>query len=131
MALPIGRTRTLIDRLRTVLPANLPTLRYQSQPRPRHAIGRSTFEAINAASSQEVISFGAMMATRPATERAEWEAPLSRGEVNRCGLGVIDERAKAFSPTELIGRDAELHMLGAARVSEFLITRSRGSCGIR
>lgn len=46
------------------------------------------------------MSFGAMMTTRPATERVEWEAPLRRGEVDRCGLGVIDERAKQFSPAE-------------------------------
>jgi hypothetical protein len=40
------------------------------------------------------------MVMRPATERPEWEIPLSRGEVDRCGLGVIDERAKRFSPAE-------------------------------
>ena len=72
-------------------------------PEPAKAETRSRqeyFEAINSASSQDVISFGAMMATRPATERVEWEAPLRRGEVDRCGLGVIDERAKEFSPPE-------------------------------
>jgi hypothetical protein len=58
------------------------------------------FEAINSASSREIISFGAIMATRPAVERVEWEAPLRRGEADRHGLGVIDERAKEFSPAE-------------------------------
>ncbi len=48
----------------------------------------------------EVDSFGSLMAARPATERPEWEAPLDRGEVDRCGLGVIDERAKRFSSAE-------------------------------
>jgi Contact-dependent growth inhibition CdiA C-terminal domain len=41
-----------------------------------------------------------LTAERPATERPEWEIPLSRDEVDRCGLGVIDERAKQFSPAE-------------------------------
>ncbi len=40
------------------------------------------------------------MVMRPATERPEWETALSRDEVDRCGLGVIDERAKRFSPAE-------------------------------
>ena len=72
-------------------------------PEPAEAETRSRqeyFEALSSADSQEVISFGAMMATRPAAERTEWEAPLCRGEVDRCGLGVIDERAKKFSPAE-------------------------------
>jgi hypothetical protein len=37
---------------------------------------------------------------RSAVERLEWQAPLARGEVDRVGLGVIDERAKSFSPSE-------------------------------
>jgi hypothetical protein len=40
------------------------------------------------------------MAERPASERHEWQIPLSQGEVDRCGLGVIDERAKRFSAAE-------------------------------
>jgi Contact-dependent growth inhibition CdiA C-terminal domain len=83
------------------------------------------FEAINSASSHEVISFGAMMATRPAIERVEWQAPLRQGEVDRCGLGVIDERAKEFSPTER--RIAEyLAAKGPAVVS---ISEGFGICG--
>lgn len=36
----------------------------------------------------------------PAVERPEWQGPLSGGEVDRCGHGVSDERAKKFSPAE-------------------------------
>jgi len=97
-------------------------------PQPDGAETRSRqeyFEAINSASSHDVISFGAMMATQPATERAEWEAPLRRGEVDRCGLGVIDERAKEFSRAER--RIAEyLAVKGPAVVS---VSEGFGVCG--
>ncbi len=97
-------------------------------PEPAKAVTRSRqdyFEAINSASSQDVISFAAMMATRPAAERVEWEAPLRRGEVDRCGLGVIDERAKEFSPSER--RIAEyLAVKGPAVVS---VSEGFGVCG--
>jgi Contact-dependent growth inhibition CdiA C-terminal domain len=83
------------------------------------------FEAVNSASSPEVVSFAAMMATRPAAERVEWEAPLHRGEVDRCGQGVIDERAKEFSPAER--RIAEyLAVKGPAVVS---VSEGFGVCG--
>jgi hypothetical protein len=36
----------------------------------------------------------------PACRRAEWHGPLARGEVDRAGDGVIDERQRAFPPTE-------------------------------
>jgi hypothetical protein len=36
----------------------------------------------------------------PATERPEWQAALARGEVDRVGLGIVDERARAFLPKE-------------------------------
>ena len=58
------------------------------------------YDAIVSPDAYEVDSFGSLMAARPATERPEWKAPLSEGEVDRCGLGVIDERAKKFSATE-------------------------------
>ncbi|MBV9206311.1 MAG: hypothetical protein JO037_13150 [Actinobacteria bacterium] len=65
------------------------------------------------------------MAIRPAAERVEWEAPLRRGEVDRCGLGVIDERAKKFSPAE--HRIAEyLAVKGPAVVS---VSEGFGACG--
>jgi hypothetical protein len=37
---------------------------------------------------------------RPATERSEWQIPLKENAVDRVGLGVVDERAKRFSPAE-------------------------------
>lgn len=37
---------------------------------------------------------------RPATERPEWQGPLSDGEVDSVGKGVVDERARQFSPGE-------------------------------
>ncbi len=83
------------------------------------------FDAINSPSSQDLTSFGAMMATRPAAERVEWEVPLRRGEVDRYGLGVIDERAKEFSPSER--RIAEyLAVKGPAVVS---VSEGFGACG--
>jgi contact-dependent growth inhibition (CDI) system CdiA-like toxin len=35
-----------------------------------------------------------------AARRPEWQEPLARGEVDRIGLGVIDERARRFLPGE-------------------------------
>jgi hypothetical protein len=37
---------------------------------------------------------------KPAIERSEWRIPLIEGAVERVGLGVVDERAKKFSPAE-------------------------------
>ena len=39
-------------------------------------------------------------AARPAIERSEWRTALDEGTVDRVGLGVVDERAKKFSPAE-------------------------------
>jgi hypothetical protein len=39
-------------------------------------------------------------AAQPATERSEWRTVLHEGTVDRVGLGVVDERAKKFSPPE-------------------------------
>jgi hypothetical protein len=36
----------------------------------------------------------------PASERPEWREPLARGEVERVGLGIVDERASKFQPRE-------------------------------
>jgi Contact-dependent growth inhibition CdiA C-terminal domain len=36
----------------------------------------------------------------PATERPEWQAALAHGEVDRVGLGIVDERAREFLPKE-------------------------------
>jgi Contact-dependent growth inhibition CdiA C-terminal domain len=53
---------------------------------------------------------------KPAIERSEWQNLLIDGAVDRVGLGVVDERAKKFSPAER--RIAEhLAANGAAVVS--------------
>ncbi len=66
------------------------------ETRPR----QEYYDALVSGHGYEVVSFASLMVMRPATERPEWETALSRGEVDRCGLGVIDERAKRFSPAE-------------------------------
>jgi hypothetical protein len=58
------------------------------------------YDAIVSGHGYEVDSFASLMVMRPAIERTEWETPLSRGEVDRWGPGVIDERAKRFSAAE-------------------------------
>jgi len=37
---------------------------------------------------------------QPAVRRPEWQEPLARGEVDRVGPGVVDERARRFLPGE-------------------------------
>jgi hypothetical protein len=51
---------------------------------------------------------------RPDTERLGWQAPLDEGSVDRAGLGVIDERAKKFSPA-------------VRRIAEYLVRRASES----
>jgi len=52
-------------------------------------------------SESSVAGLGRPWATaKPAIERLEWQASLGEGSVDRVGLGVIDERAKKFSPAE-------------------------------
>jgi hypothetical protein len=36
----------------------------------------------------------------PATKRPEWQEALTRGEVDKVGPGIVDERASTFSPEE-------------------------------
>jgi hypothetical protein len=36
----------------------------------------------------------------PAAERPEWQSALARGDVDRVGLGIVDERARKFLPKE-------------------------------
>ena len=123
---PFDRPNENTDRPPEDRPAREPA--DSREPEPAKAETRSRqeyFEAINSASRKDVVSFGAMMATHPAIERIEWEAPLRRGEVDRCGLGVIDERAKEFSPSER--RIAEyLAVKGPAVVS---VSEGFGVCG--
>ena len=51
-------------------------------------------------SSSELGGFRPWAAAKPATERPGWQMPLNEGAVDRVGLGVVDERAKRFSPAE-------------------------------
>jgi hypothetical protein len=104
------------------------------EPADRHAWGQTPaetrtrqeyYDTLTSGRSYEIVGFAALMAVRPATERHEWEMPLSRGEVDRCGLGVIDERAKNFSAAER--RVAErLAEPGPAVVS---VSEGFGICG--
>lgn len=55
-------------------------------------------EALISEQSSEIIR--PWTPTKPAVERFEWQTPLDEGSVDRVGLGVIDERAKKFSPAE-------------------------------
>src|SRR5260370_28570838 len=58
------------------------------------------YDAIVSDHGYEVNSFASLMAMRPAIERTEWESPMSPGEVDRWGLGGIDQPAKKFSAAE-------------------------------
>lgn len=57
-------------------------------------------EILTSAQAGETESFGSLFAARPATERPEWQTALEQASVDRSGVGVIDERAKKFSPAE-------------------------------
>jgi hypothetical protein len=58
------------------------------------------YEALTAARIGGTESFGSLLASRPATERPEWQTALEQATVDRSGPGLIDERAKKFSPAE-------------------------------
>src|SRR5437764_3221781 len=70
----------------------------QAQPETRFR--QEYYDVLASGRSSEIVSFAALMAERPASARHEWQIPLSPGEVDRCGLGVIDERAKRSSAAE-------------------------------
>jgi hypothetical protein len=96
-------------------------------PEPAKAETRSRqeyFEAINAAGSQEVISFGAMMATRPATERVEWEAPLCRVDLPTVGTDSHWPHSDPSALTRAVHRGSgRISLLpGAMRLQESLGT---------
>jgi Contact-dependent growth inhibition CdiA C-terminal domain len=57
-------------------------------------------EILRSAQAGEAESFGSLFAARPAVERVEWQTALMQAAVDRNGRGVIDERAKRFSPAE-------------------------------
>ena len=70
----------------------------QAQPETRFR--QEYYDVLASGRGYEIVGFAALMAERPASERHEWQIPLRQGEVDRCGLGVIDERAKRFSAAE-------------------------------
>jgi hypothetical protein len=70
------------------------------QAEPETRTRQECYDVLTSGRGYEIVGFAALMAERPASERPEWETPLRRGEVGRCGLGVIDERAKTFSAAE-------------------------------
>jgi hypothetical protein len=70
----------------------------QAQPEMRSR--QEYYDVLASGRGYEIVNFAALMAERPASERFEWQTPLSQGVVDRCGLGVIDERAKRFSAAE-------------------------------
>jgi hypothetical protein len=70
----------------------------RAQPETRSR--QEYYDVLASGRSYEIVSFTALIAERPASERHEWQVPLNQGGVDRCGLGVIDERAKRFSPAE-------------------------------
>jgi hypothetical protein len=70
------------------------------QAEPETRTRQEYYDILSSGRGQEIVGFAALMAERPASERHEWQILLSRGEVGRCGLGVIDERAKRFSAAE-------------------------------
>ena len=89
----------------------------QAQPETRTR--QEYYDVLASGRGNEIVGFAALMAERPASERHEWQIPLGQGEIDRCGLGLIDERAKTFSAAE-------------RRIAEHLATpRSGGSFGVR
>jgi hypothetical protein len=70
------------------------------QTEPETRTRQEYYDVLSSGGGQEIVGFAALMAERPASERYEWQIPLGRGEVGRCGLGVIDERSKRFSAAE-------------------------------
>ena len=77
-----------------------PTIAESVQAQPETRSRQEYYDVLASGRGYEIVSFAALMAERPASERHEWQIPLSQGEVDRCGLGVIDERAKRFSAAE-------------------------------
>jgi hypothetical protein len=74
--------------------------RASADTEPETRTRQEYYDVLTSGRGYEIVSFAALMAERPASERHEWQIPLRRGEVDRCGLGVVDERAKRFSPAE-------------------------------
>jgi Contact-dependent growth inhibition CdiA C-terminal domain len=58
------------------------------------------YESLSSSGSTEAGTARPWRTAKPAIDRHEWQAPLAEGSVDRIGPGVIDERAKKFSPAE-------------------------------
>jgi hypothetical protein len=74
--------------------------RASMETEPETRTRQEYYDVLSSGRGQDIVGFAALMAERPASERHEWQIPLSRSEVDRCGLGVIDERSKRFSAAE-------------------------------
>src|SRR6266516_4545312 len=98
---PSGQPDEEPDRQREdLLPGKSADHRAAKQTEPEMRARQEYYDILSSGGGQEIVGFAALMAERPASERHEWQIPLSRGEVDRCGLGVIDERSKRFSAAE-------------------------------
>jgi hypothetical protein len=78
--------------------------RHGDNTRPRDAaetrFRQDCRDDLVSASSDELGRSRPWTPIKPAIERSEWQIPLIEGAVERVGLGVVDERAKMFSPAE-------------------------------
>ena len=88
-----------IDSPNTGTPPRWAIITHRREIHPKRARHQYYGELVSAR-PYEMVTFASLIAARAAVERSEWQAPLSRGEVDRCGRGVIDERGKRFSPAE-------------------------------
>jgi len=110
-------------------PQRSDTNRPGDNPRPRDAaetrFRQECRDDLISACSFELARSRPWTPTQPAVDRSEWQIPLLDGAVDQVGLGVVDERAKKFSPAER--RIAEhLASKGAAVVS---VSEGFGVCG--
>ena len=83
------------------------------------------YDSLVSGHSFEVGAFRPWTTAKPAVERLEWQGPLDERSVERFGLGVIDERAKKFSPAER--RIAEYLASGGPAVVS--VSEGYGACG--
>jgi hypothetical protein len=81
-------------------PGELADRNVSPQDSPETPSRHRYYGELASARPHEIATFGSLMTARAAVERPEWQAPLNRDEVDRCGSGVIDERGKRFSPAE-------------------------------
>lgn len=85
----------------------------QLETRSRQEYAADLREAVQRRTRDHPLS---AMVKSPAVERPEWQSALARGDVDRVGLGVVDERAREFLPKERRAADL-LAAAGAAVVA--------------